>query len=72
MTCQATFFSALGPIIGFNTGAFWICAFVMYQIIPLLLRSLGVSGFMYLMAGANLFAFFFILVALPETKVAIS
>ena len=64
-------FIASGPIIGFNTGFFWTCAFVMTQIIPLLLRLLDVSGYMYLMTGVNFFAFFFILVALPETKVAI-
>ena len=62
-------FTASGPIIGFNTGFFWICATVMYQITPLLLRLLGVSGYMYFMTGINLFAFFFVLVALPETKV---
>ncbi len=51
--------------------AYWVVLTLSNQVTPLILGSpLGLFGFLYIVTGVNVFAFFLVLLALPETKVS--
>lgn len=57
--------------VGLTAGIFWMFNFSINQITPFIICSLQLHGFFYFLVGNCVLMFFFVLFALPETKVSI-
>lgn len=63
-----TFFA--GIAVSLTSSAFWLGNFIIAQVTPILLASsLQTHGTFLLLVGVHVFAFLFVLLTLPETKV---
>ena len=59
----------IGLAVAIVIGAYWFTSFLVNQAIPLILGSaIQTQGFLYLVAGVNLFSIVLVAIALPETK----
>ena len=55
-----------------SNSVYWLLVFVFNLVIPYMLGPpINLYGFLYLMAGTNLLACFFVALAIPETKVTL-
>lgn len=60
-----------GIAVAIATSSYGFFTFAVNQVAPLIVGSpLRLYGYFYIVAGFNLFGFFFILFNLPETKVS--
>ena len=61
-------FQHVGLTVALSAAGYATFNFVANQLTPLIL-GFSLPGFFYILTGINLFAFFFVLLALPELKV---
>ncbi len=63
-------YNCIGITTAVGGAMYWVVLTLSNQVTPLILgSSLGLFGLFYIIMGVDVFAFFLVLLALPETKV---
>lgn len=60
-----------GATVALAAASYWFLVTITNQLTPLIVGSIELHGFFYILTGINLFSFFYVLFLMPETKVSL-